>query len=281
MNAYQYKQKGHSVAVVIPEHGTRDEIEEGITLVSSRIGLREYAYCVTPEDTLVLSEEILDAEVLFVDEVQFLTKQQVEELFYLANQEGKLVICYGLLTDFRTNMFEASKRLIELGAKLHLINTIGETHAAPVLNARFVDDKLQLDGALVQVGMEESYRALSLNEYRDFVFEQYGRDFYDTTAVKSKLIKAADDLIDKMISLKTVSFELDEVEYTFTFRGMFYELSSSLGCGSDDPKRVINVWTDVYELVGLELKTLADLDKYKLDDLIEAYSMVSYITGLV
>src|SRR3712207_6601564 len=64
-------------------------------------------------------------DVVIIDEVQFLTKEQVEELFRLALYQDLPIKTFGLLTNFQTELFEGSKRLIELGANQIALHEIG------------------------------------------------------------------------------------------------------------------------------------------------------------
>ena len=67
----------------------------------------------------IIWERFEDADVIIIDEVQFLKRHHIDELAELVYKENKLVICYGLLTDFQEKMFDASIHLIEVGAKLN------------------------------------------------------------------------------------------------------------------------------------------------------------------
>lgn len=171
MNINQYERNGYHVDTFVPRIGARENInEDGNTVIESRVGLKEPAYAIN-RDELVSELVWSKANVIFIDEAQFLTKEQVEDLFYLATMNDIAVICYGLLTNFKTELFEGSKRLIELGAKLQEIKAIGKLGEKPVVNSLFIDGKIQTEGAEVQLGREESYKTLTLRQY----WEEIGR----------------------------------------------------------------------------------------------------------
>ena len=165
MNIHQYNSNGYNVATFVPEKGARKEaLENKATVIESRIGLQEPAIAIKECDMV---SKFIDEQtsVIFVDEAQFLTSNQVEDLFLIAIKTGIPVICYGLLANFKTELFEGSKRLIELGAKMIEIKSVGKLGEKPVVNARFVNGKVQTKGAEVQLGREDSYRTLTLRQY--------------------------------------------------------------------------------------------------------------------
>lgn len=99
--------------------------------------------------------------VIFVDEVNFFTKEQIEELARIVDTIGITVIAYGLMTTFKGELFEGSKRLVELADVVERIRsecTICSNEG--LMNARFVDGIIQVDGETVVVGAEETYRVL-------------------------------------------------------------------------------------------------------------------------
>ena len=75
----------------------------------------------TPE--LIKIPEMAMAQVVLVDEVQFFSPRDIDNLVVLADKYDKRVFCYGLLVDVNENLFPASKHLIEVGAKLHELAT--------------------------------------------------------------------------------------------------------------------------------------------------------------
>ncbi len=116
INAYNYKQNGIATEVIKPAMDTRF----GATKITSRIGLSVDALALRGLDEYTIKPE---TRVLLVDEVQFFTPADIDKLVYIADAKSKIVMCYGLMVDSNEQMFPASKRLVEVGAKLHLLKS--------------------------------------------------------------------------------------------------------------------------------------------------------------
>lgn len=108
----------------------------------------------------VLSEEnidkIYDCDYIIVDEAQFLTPSQIDELWKINKKAKVPITCFGLLTNFRGELFPGSKRLIELSdERIELeTNSLCTCGAPAKFNARKVDgiftmegDEIEIDGA--------------------------------------------------------------------------------------------------------------------------------------
>ena len=120
--AHNYNENGKKVIVIKSSIDTK-----GGDSLESRIGLRRKVdLLVTPQDSFKPYFEEWDnsIECILVDEAQFLSQNQVEELWIFTKQHDIPVICYGLRTDFQTNLFEGSKRLMELADDLEELDTI-------------------------------------------------------------------------------------------------------------------------------------------------------------
>lgn len=93
-------------------------------IVSSRIGIQCPAVI---RDNLdwkeILSMKGSSAQVYMIDEIQFFKPKDIDSLVTLADEYNKLIFCFGLLVDINENLFPTSKRLIEVGAKLHELKT--------------------------------------------------------------------------------------------------------------------------------------------------------------
>lgn len=102
---------------------------------------------------------------IFVDEAQFLTEEEVNALLTFSLESDIIIECYGLLTDFKTNLFEGSKRLIEVADNIENLVSYSRDGNIAKHNARFVDGEMVTEGETVMLGKEEAYRALSNKEY--------------------------------------------------------------------------------------------------------------------
>ena len=155
---FNYEERGMRVWLIKPSVDTRD----GVDTISSRIGLCEKAQIINPEDNieeLLKSKENID--VIISDECQFFTKEQIDQLRNIVNFRDIPVMCFGLRTDFKTKLFEGSKRLFEVADSVTEIKTICSCGAKATVNAR-IDQKgyILTEGEQVLLGGNESYIAM-------------------------------------------------------------------------------------------------------------------------
>ena len=105
-------------------------------------------------------------DFVIVDEAQFLSENQVNELAKIADECGINVICYGLRTDFQTHLFPGSKRLFEIADTFEEIKSQCEDGEKNIFNARIDQNgEIVTDGEQVQVGAEDCYKSVSRKEY--------------------------------------------------------------------------------------------------------------------
>ncbi len=174
MCKFNYEQQGFEVSLLKPSIDTRDKSQDGETIISSRIGLTSKCYTFDKDENL--SDFIYNLNnfksnaVVIVDECQFLTKSQVDELKEVSRNIP--VLCYGLLTNFKTELFEGSKRLIEIAESIMEIKSVCSCGKKATVNARFIDGKLVTDGEEILLGKEDHYKAVCYNCYMTLKKEQ-------------------------------------------------------------------------------------------------------------
>ena len=118
--AYNYEEQGFKVLVLKPAIDTKAE-----EYVSSRVGLkRKVDFLIDGSVYDILKGHLDGVYSILVDEAQFLTDSQVEELYMITKVFDIPVITYGLKVNFQGKLFEGSKRLTELGEELSEIPTI-------------------------------------------------------------------------------------------------------------------------------------------------------------
>lgn len=101
-----------------------------------------------------------------IDESQFLTSNQVDQLRMLVDNFDINVLCYGLRTDFRTYCFDGSKRLFELADDIEEIKISCSCGRKAIINARFNSNgEIVTNGEQVLIGGEETYRPLFKNAF--------------------------------------------------------------------------------------------------------------------
>ncbi len=143
--AYNYTENNKNVILIKSSIDTK-----GNDYLVSRIGPKRQVDIILKEDEPLLqkkySSKIKSAECILVDEVQFLTPQQIEELWYITKTLEIPVICFGLKSDFQTNSFPGSKRLLELCDSVKELETICTCGKKARFNARKVNGKFTSSG---------------------------------------------------------------------------------------------------------------------------------------
>ena len=157
---YNYEENDMKVWLIKPSADTRD----GKAILRSRIGLEAEVEVMTPEtDIAKRYEELLDEHfnAVIVDECQFFTEKQIDQLRSIVNDHGVPVMCFGLRTDFQTKLFPGSRRLMEVADTIQEIKTMCDCGAKATVNAR-IDGTghIVTEGAQVVLGGNDSYIAM-------------------------------------------------------------------------------------------------------------------------
>ncbi len=165
--AYNYEERGQQVLLAKPQIDTK-----GAAMIVSRLGVSRPVDFVlaSSDDALAVFEEHragviertgLDVSCLLIDEAQFLSETQADDILRIAIQEGVPVLAYGIRTDFRTVAFPGSRRLLEIAHSLEELKTICRCGRKAVFNARKVGDDFVFDGDQVAIdGADVSYESL-------------------------------------------------------------------------------------------------------------------------
>ena len=157
---YNYEENDLRVWLIKPSADVRD----GKHTVSSRIGLSAEADILTPEmDAYAWFREKIEGscDVIIVDECQFLTEAQIDQLRAIVDEHNIPVMCFGLRTDFQTKLFPGSRRLMEVADTIQEIKTICDCGAKATVNARIDGEgHIVTHGAQVVLGGNDSYIAM-------------------------------------------------------------------------------------------------------------------------
>ncbi|MEM9032795.1 MAG: thymidine kinase [Pseudomonadota bacterium] len=142
--------------------------------IGSRIGIAQPADTYSPKDDLFvcLSARLREAEIacIFVDEAQFLTKDQVWQLARVVDDLGVPVMCYGLRVDFRGELFPGSAALLALADEMREARTICRCgKKATMVVRRDASGRVITDGAQIQIGGNETYLSLCRKHWREAV----------------------------------------------------------------------------------------------------------------
>jgi thymidine kinase len=155
--AFNYEERGQKVLLAKPQIDTKGDAE-----IVSRLGVtRRVDFTVAPDEDIydvfarhrarVMSASGLPVSCLLVDEAQFLTEGQVDDLLRIAIVEKVPVLAYGIRTDFQTVAFPGSRRLLEIAHSLEELKTICRCGRKAVFNARKVGDRFIFDGDQVAI----------------------------------------------------------------------------------------------------------------------------------
>ena len=161
---FNYEERGMRVWLIKPAIETRDG-----EFVRSRIGLEARACLIEKGcDLKALFESKTDApDVIIADECQFFTSEQIDALRAIVDEKSIPVLAFGLRTDFRTELFEGSKRLFELADSISEIKTICVCGRKATVNARLDGDgNVLTEGTQLFLGGNESYTALCHKCYK-------------------------------------------------------------------------------------------------------------------
>jgi thymidine kinase len=165
--AYNYEERGQRVLLAKPGVDTK-----GDDAIVSRLGVTRAAdVTFAPDDEVravflarrdaVRAETGSSLACLLVDEAQFLTPHQIDDLLRIAILDDVPVLAYGIRTDFRTSAFPGSRRLLEVAHSLEELKTICRCGRKAVFTARTVGDRFVFDGDQVAIdGQQVTYESL-------------------------------------------------------------------------------------------------------------------------
>ena len=154
-----YEENDMKVWLIKPSADTRD----GAGTIRSRIGLEAQCEIATPQtDIYERYRTGFDGSchAIIVDECQFLTVEQIDQLRAIVNDFAVPVMCFGLRTDFLTRLFPGSMRPTELADCLEDIKTMFDCGCKATVNARISDGLIVTEGAQVVLGGNDSYIAM-------------------------------------------------------------------------------------------------------------------------
>ena len=157
---YNYEENDMSVWLIKPSADTRD----GVDILRSRIGLEARVEVMTPDMDVYerfRQSRSENCDAVIVDECQFMTPAQIDQLRAIVNEYNIPVMCFGLRTDFQTKLFPGSLRLMELADAIEEIKTMCDCGAKATINARIDGNGLIVtEGAQVVLGGNDSYIAM-------------------------------------------------------------------------------------------------------------------------
>ena len=156
---YNYEENDMKVWLIKPSADTRD----GADILRSRIGLEAQVEVIPPSVDIYarfLGSHSRKCDVIIVDECQFMTRDQIDQLRTIVDEQNIPVLCFGLRTDFLTRLFSGSQRLMEIADVIEEIKTMCDCGAKATVNARINDGYIVTEGAQVVLGGNDCYIAM-------------------------------------------------------------------------------------------------------------------------
>ena len=162
---YNYEENDLKVWLIKPSADTRD----GAQVLRSRIGLEARVEVIPPQTDILdkfRAEQAEHCDVIIVDECQFLTPAQIDQLRAVVDEHNVPVMCFGLRTDFQTRLFPGSLRLMEIADTIQEIKTMCDCGCKATVNARISDGYIVTEGAQVVLGGNDCYIAMCHRCYK-------------------------------------------------------------------------------------------------------------------
>ena len=157
---YNYEENDLKVWLIKPSADTRD----GAQILRSRIGLQAEVEVIAPDRNIYdhyVATRKDNCHAVIVDECQFLTQEQIDQLRSIVDDFNIPVMCFGLRTDFQTKLFPGSLRLMEVADTIQEIKTICDCSAKATVNARIdANGYIITQGEQVVLGGNDSYIAM-------------------------------------------------------------------------------------------------------------------------
>ena len=150
--AYNYQEQGMNAIIMKPQVDTK-----GNDYILSRIGAKRKVDFLIPSKANIydiIVEQYTNVDLFIVDEAQFLSEMQVNQLMDVVIDLNIPVMCYGLRTDFKGVGFPGAKRLLEIAHEVTEIKTICECGKKAMFNVRLIDGKVQTEGESVAIDGE-------------------------------------------------------------------------------------------------------------------------------
>ena len=176
--AYNFEERHMDYLCMKPVIDTR----EAKNVIRSRIGIeRECSWIYNNTDLYEFALKLYEetgriVDWYLIDESQFLTTKQVDQLSMVVDDFGSNVICYGLRTDFQSNLFEGARRLFEIADTIEEIKSTCNCGHKTIINARIdANGDFVEEGQQVEIGGDEKYVAVCRKCWRNKHIEQARR----------------------------------------------------------------------------------------------------------
>ena len=177
--AYNFEERGMAYLCLKPVVDTREKKN----VIRSRIGIERECKWIYPETDLydmvkgIFEQTLSVPDWILVDEAQFLSETQVDQLARVVDDYGCNIICYGLRTDFQTRLFEGSRRLFEIADSIEEVKSTCNCGRKTIVNARIDGNgEIITEGEQVEIGGNDRYIAVCRKCWRNKRIEMAHRD---------------------------------------------------------------------------------------------------------
>lgn len=178
--AYNFEERGLKYLCMKPVVDTRDKKN----VIHSRIGIeRECKWIYAETNLYEMMKHLIEVDLqespswVLVDEAQFLSAEQVDQLAAVVDDFGVNVICYGLRTDFKGHLFDGSKRLFEMADTIDEVKSTCTCGRKTIMNARIDSNgDIITEGEQVEIGGNDRYVACCRKCWRNKKIERMKRD---------------------------------------------------------------------------------------------------------
>lgn len=170
--AHQLKTNNIPYQLLKSSVDTRDN-----NVISSRIGVEEPCITIQPDDNNIIKHiNIFDGvKWILVDEAQFLTPNQVDELAFIVDKFNINIVCYGLRTDYLTHLFEGSRRLFEIADSIEELPSYCSCGNKNSVNARINEDgNIEWnEGNQIEIGGDSKYKSMCRHCFSKALIDSY------------------------------------------------------------------------------------------------------------
>ena len=165
---YNYNERGMETLLFLP----KIDADNNDGKIHSRIGLTAKAQSVDKNFNFfnfVTQEKIKkDVSCILIDEVQFLTKEQVRQVCKVSDELNIPSMCYGIRTDFQGKLFEGSAELLALADNLIELKTVCDCGRKAIMVLRLDEKgKVVKDGDQIKIGGNDSYKVYCRKHFRE------------------------------------------------------------------------------------------------------------------
>ena len=177
--AYNFEERGLKYLCMKPIIDNREKEN----VIRSRIGIeRECSWIYREMNIYDYVSELYESSLvvkdwILIDESQFLSEEQIDQLARIVDDYGTNVVCYGLRTDFQSHLFDGSRRLFEIADSIEEIKSTCACGRKTSINARIdAQGNIVTDGNQVEIGGDDRYVALCRSCWRNKRIESAERN---------------------------------------------------------------------------------------------------------